>query len=269
MFVGVPPGPEDQQDEPRDNTEGGNTAGNDEEAAGAAGGNGAANPNGFADFQSVIEGLLRTTRTFIPEVNGQQAGPTPFPFPFPGPAPAPGAGAPPADGAQPRPQPQAGTMPEVAGRQPGAPPANGPRVFPLRPNMFRPTRPMPPRRERKTWTLPPAPGPSLRQRVEQREREKGLRCSDTSCGIGPCDEDPFPEPPVSSVKQVFIRPQDSVTGDTSVCAHAFHPECLVSAERVAGWGGDKTGTSVEVSCPVCRAVGCVTREEWESGVSAL
>jgi hypothetical protein len=130
---------------------------------------------------------------------------------------------------------------------------------------------MPPR-QRKTWTLPHAPGPSLRQRVEQREREAGLRCSDTSCGIGPSDEDPCPELSPSSMKQVSIHPhphfEDDV--DASSCAHTFHPACLVSAERVAGWGGeDKTEPLIEVSCPVCRSVGCVTRQEWEEGVSSL
>ena len=39
------------------------------------------------------------------------------------------------------------------------------------------------------WTLPPAPGPTLRQRIEHREREAGLRCYDVSCGVGPSDED--------------------------------------------------------------------------------
>ena len=65
-------------------------------------------------------------------------------------------------------------------------------------------------------------------------------------------------------------------GEGDVCEHRFHLACLVSAERVAGWGGseDKKNEEtedeeVEVSCPVCRAVGCVTREEWEEGVAAL
>ena len=52
---------------------------------------------------------------------------------------------------------------------------------------------MPPRRERKIRTLPSAPGPSLRQRVGQKDREVGLRCCDLACGIGPSDEDPVPE----------------------------------------------------------------------------
>ena len=257
MFVGVPPPQEERGGDPRDNAEGGDAADNGEAGAGAAGGNGAANPNGLAqDLHSLIEGLLRTTRNIIPQVINPQ-----------GPAPA---DAPPAADGQP--QPQVRPVPEGAGR-PVPPPGGGPRFVPFPPNMFRPTRPMPPRRERKTWTVPPAPGPSLRQRVEQREREKGLRCSDTSCGVGPSDEDPYPEALASLTKQVYIHPlgnSDDSNNDGHVCAHAFHPECLVSAERVAGWGGqDKTEPLVEVSCPVCRAVGCVTRDEWELGVSAL
>ncbi|KAH7915455.1 hypothetical protein BJ138DRAFT_1141785 [Hygrophoropsis aurantiaca] len=132
---------------------------------------------------------------------------------------------------------------------------------------------MHPRRERKTWTVPLAPGPSLRQRVEQKEREADLRCFDISCGIGPSDDDPFPDISTLSLKQVSITPLPSTeiaTVGAHVCSHKFHPACLVSAERVAGWGGeDKTEPQVEVSCPVCRAVGCVTRGEWEEGVSSL
>jgi len=50
---------------------------------------------------------------------------------------------------------------------------------------------------------------------------------------------------------------------------------LVSAERVAGWGEERKRSadggeeSVEVCCPVCRAVGCVTKEEWDEGVKSL
>ncbi|KAI6151435.1 hypothetical protein EDD17DRAFT_1637029 [Pisolithus thermaeus] len=137
---------------------------------------------------------------------------------------------------------------------------------------FRSAHPMPPRRERKPWTLPPSPGPSLRQRVEQREREQGLRCSDTSCGIGPSDDEPYPPLSLPSMKQVSVHSQADgvIVSSKAVCAHKFHPACLVSAERVAGWGGRETsGPIVEVSCPVCRAVGCVTRAEWEEGVAAL
>jgi hypothetical protein len=233
---------------------GGNAGAGAREAGGADGGGngngaGGGGPQLPQEIQSLIEGLLRTTRNF-PQMMNPRANPVP----------ADGA-PPPAMGPQPQPQ--------ATGPQP-VPPAGGPQ---MRPNFFRPTRPMPPR-QRKTWTLPPAPGPSLRQRVEQREREAGLRCSDTSCGIGPSDEDPFPQSSPWSMKQVSIHPiphadhQNEV--DTSVCAHIFHPACLVIAERVAGWGGeDKTEPLVEVSCPVCRAVGCMTRNEWEEGASSL
>lgn len=148
----------------------------------------------------------------------------------------------------------------------GPPPVPGAGPIPTR----RGSR-MPQAREPKQWTPPPAPGPTLRSRVEQREREVGLRCFDTSCGVGPSDEDPFPETSDASMKQLLIRPlPNSITLGTSVCSHAFHPACLVSAERVAGWGGeDKKEQQVEVSCPNCRAVGCVERSEWEEGVRAL
>ncbi|KAI0056540.1 hypothetical protein BV25DRAFT_1813794 [Artomyces pyxidatus] len=127
------------------------------------------------------------------------------------------------------------------------------------------------RREKRPWTLPPPPGPTLRQRVEQRERERGLRCDDVSCGLGPSDEDP--EPPNSNEKRVGIRPLGE--HGTRACPHVFHGACLVSAERVAGWGQEDSEEKeekegmVEVSCPVCRAVGAVPREDWEAGVRAL
>jgi hypothetical protein len=158
---------------------------------------------------------------------------------------------------------------------PGAPQPPPPPPFmfagppPQHPSPMHPNPPQ--RREKKQWTPPPAPGPTLRSRVEQREREVGLRCCDTSCGVGPSDEDPVPDVSGSSMKQLSIRPlPNSLALNTSVCSHTFHPACLVSAERVAGWGGeDKKEDQVEVSCPNCRAVGCVSREEWEEGVSGL
>ncbi|KAG2070312.1 hypothetical protein BDR04DRAFT_1142852 [Suillus decipiens] len=210
------------------------------------------------EFQNFINNLIQSaTRTFIPVpiFNNGQAAPQGQPQPAQGQEP-------PADGAQvppvnaPPPPPGAAPLP--------IPPFNFPHAHP-----FRPTRPMPPRRERKTWMLPAAPGPSLRQRVEQKEREAGLRCYDPSCGIGPSDEDPVPEILAQSMKQLSIHPL-SHPGEGSLCAHTFHPACLVSAERVAGWGAeDETEPYVEVSCPVCRDLGSVTREEWEEGVSAL
>ena len=116
-------------------------------------------------------------------------------------------------------------------------------------------------------------------RRERNEREMGLRCSDVSCGLGPSDDDPVSSVDVSSLRQIAIRPRqpDAAGKDqAAVCEHRFHPACLVSAERVAGWGQEvKTGEpagedeDVEVSCPVCRAHGVISRIEWEEGACAL
>ncbi|KII90678.1 hypothetical protein PLICRDRAFT_39259 [Plicaturopsis crispa FD-325 SS-3] len=150
----------------------------------------------------------------------------------------------------------------------GVPPAGGPNVrFNGAPPPFSRARSSQPGVKRE-WTLPSAPGPTLRQRIEQKEREEGLRCFDVSCGVGPSDEDPFPDR-ADMPKQVSIA---SHNGTGPVCKHTFHPGCLVSAERVAGWGEeDKNmdGDTVEVSCPVCREIGCISKAEWEEGARAL
>ena len=123
---------------------------------------------------------------------------------------------------------------------------------------------------KRTWVPPPPPGLTLRQRVEQSEREQGLRCDDISCGLGPSDDDPEP---MAELSRVVIRSL-GVDG-ASGCEHTFHPACLVSAERVAGWAPDnegereRAGGFVEVSCPVCRTVGVVPCDDWEKGVQAL
>ena len=126
------------------------------------------------------------------------------------------------------------------------------------------------------WMPPPAPGPTLRQRVEAKERTAGLRCDDPSCSIGPSDEDPFPEtfndPNSLSIKRVKILKDGE---DAAVCQHFFHPACLVSADRCAGWG-EKDRPSQDddheyevVSCPVCRSIGKVQMDVWEEGAKAL
>ena len=217
--------------------------------------------------------VRRQTHVFTDQVfvNGGVPG---GPAPAPAPAPVPGNGGP-------------GMGPGVrfgvgrGGIPPGfpfvPPPTQGgdrpnqmpfpPLFVPSGPGARRPNQP----REKKPWTLPPAPGPSLRSRVEEREREVGLRCSDISCGIGPSDEDPFPDVSGASLKQISIRPlPDSTSMNTSVCSHTFHSSCLVSAERVASWGGEeKEEERVEVSCPKCRTLGCVSGEDWEEGVQGL
>ena len=131
-------------------------------------------------------------------------------------------------------------------------------------------------RVKKAWTLPPAPGPTLRQRIERRERDAGLRCCDVSCGVGPSDEDPVvnDETIAFGMRQLMIMSKNHGSdGKTEgVCKHTFHPGCLVSAERVALGGADVSiieGGDVEVSCPVCRSAGCVTKQEWDEGISAL
>jgi hypothetical protein len=130
-------------------------------------------------------------------------------------------------------------------------------------------------RVKKAWTLPPAPGPTLRQRIERRERDAGLRCYDISCGVGPSDEDPgvSDETIAAGLRQLMImRKHHGEDGKPGVCSHTFHPGCLVSAERVALGGAGVSvseGGDVEVSCPVCRSTGCVTKQEWDDGILAL
>ena len=112
----------------------------------------------------------------------------------------------------------------------------------------------------------------MRQRVERLERERGLWCWDVSCGLGPTDEDPIPVIDPSTIRQISIH---KIGGQgEKVCEHTFHPSCLVSAERVAGWGAEdkkeeKEGEEVEVSCPVCRTVGVISRTDWDEGACAL
>lgn len=142
--------------------------------------------------------------------------------------------------------------------------------FPTPATAAAPQPPLRPGAPKRTWVPPPPPGLTLRQRVEQSEREQGLRCDDMSCGVGPSDDDPEP---TADFSRVVIHSLG--VDDGSGCEHMFHPACLVSAERVAGWAPDNEGEResadgfVEVSCPVCRAVGVVPRNDWENGVEAL
>lgn len=157
-------------------------------------------------------------------------------------------------------------------------------TFPFDMGMGGPRRAPRQPREKKVWTLPPAPGPTLRQRIERKEREAGLRCYDVSCGVGPSDEEPFAALTEATKKQLSIRALRTSTEETegggdakesaaagSVCSHTFHPPCLVSAARVALMGEDATvvNGNVEVACSVCRGVGNVAKRDWDEGVQAL
>ncbi|KAG5337060.1 hypothetical protein C0989_010969 [Termitomyces sp. Mn162] len=135
-------------------------------------------------------------------------------------------------------------------------------------------------REKKPWTLPPPPGPTLRQRIEKREREAGFRCYDVSCGVGPSDEDPFVGAGLTEGARrqlsICVRGADGQEEKGEVvCEHTFHPACLVSAARVAnalgedGGEGKGEGGLVDVSCSVCKGVGGVRRGDWDEGVRAL
>ena len=148
-------------------------------------------------------------------------------------------------------------------------------------------RPPPPApRPPKTWTLPAPPGPTLRQRVEKKEREAGLRCHDLSCGVGPSDEDPFVGLTEEAKRQVSIvlrKPREEGVDEdvemeeegvvvVNVCPHTFHAPCLVSAARLSMMGAEAaSGVEgyVEVACSVCRGVGSVRQGVWEEGVTAL
>ncbi|GJE91628.1 hypothetical protein PsYK624_077780 [Phanerochaete sordida] len=157
-----------------------------------------------------------------------------------------------------------------AAHPPPPPPGPIPFHIPSQPRAPQPT-------QKRKWTPPPAPGPTLRERVERKERELKLRCADVSCGLGPSDEDPLPVVDPRTIRQVALRPAKGQTdGRERVCEHTFHPACLVSAERVAGWSGADQKREVEdgeeevqVSCPICRAVGVISREDWDEGACAL
>jgi hypothetical protein len=168
--------------------------------------------------------------------------------------------------------------------QPTQPQEPRPQARPGRPWQFVPIpmdfafsmRPPQPEGPKRPWVLPPAPGPTLRQRIERREREAGLRCHDVSCGLGPSDDDPFGgdiSGVLCNMPQLSIQKEKNLEeAREAVCEHKLHSACLVSAERIALRGMDAVvddNGCVEVSCPVCRSVGCVTKEEWEEGVGAL
>jgi len=130
-----------------------------------------------------------------------------------------------------------------------------------------------PPRERRKWTVPDGRGATIRQQVEKKEREVGLRCHDPSCGLAPTDDVPLVSE--KDTERIVIRKNhDGAGGDhlrSHACDHKFHSGCLVSAARVAGLSPslDSPSDEVEVSCMVCRAQGHVGRCDWDSGVKQL
>lgn len=217
--------------------------------------------NGFRLDDPVLTAAVRTT---FERIFGRPAPAEPQPQQ------APAGGAAPAENADAPPRDPPLDWFTFAGPLPGFPPMPPPAYE----DAAAAQRPAPKRK----WTLPSAPGPTLRQLVERNEREMGLRCSDVSCGLGPSDEDPTTTFNTAALRRVSIRPlKDDGSGKQAVCEHQFHPSCLVSAERVAGWGGEdkkeerenNEGEDVEVSCPVCRAVGVISRLDWDEGACAL
>ncbi|KZW03373.1 hypothetical protein EXIGLDRAFT_725815 [Exidia glandulosa HHB12029] len=123
-----------------------------------------------------------------------------------------------------------------------------------------------PSSQRRKWSRPDSQGRTIRQHVEQRERELGLRCDSTSCDVAPTDEDPAPQIPAGvTTKTICLRP----TGEKK-CEHKFHPQCIVTAARVAAAAAGRDAADASaVSCPICRAEGALTTEEWEEGERAL
>jgi len=153
--------------------------------------------------------------------------------------------------------------------------------------------------------MPPEPvGKTLRQRVEAKERELGLRCDDVVCGVGPGDDD-YGDSNDNGDGGVASRSRSGRGGEDGrkvrmikihaaydslgrACEHMFHAGCLVTSARVAGEGEDGDGDGdldearergladaevgtdaeemIQVSCPVCRAEGSLTRGEWDEGV---
>lgn len=122
------------------------------------------------------------------------------------------------------------------------------------------------RRSREKWKLPEAPGLSLRERIEEREREKGLRCGAKSCIFGPVDHDPYKEDGrVMRMVEIRVREVKGLQ-----CQHLVHPSCLMQVKPKDRWP-DKEDDEVDVDvvCPMCRQGGTVGKADWDEGQLAL
>lgn len=159
--------------------------------------------------------------------------------------------------------------PSVLSSATQAPPAPPQRLLNPRPTHFDvPMQPFPasPQRPQKKWNLPEGRGASVRQRVEDKERQMGLRCSDPSCGYAPTDE--VPSADGDKLSCVFMHKEGAAF--EHACEHTFHSGCLVSSARVAGFEPEELlEGDVEVPCTVCRTHGYVEKETWLDGVRQL
>ncbi|KAF4571170.1 hypothetical protein EYR36_008498 [Pleurotus pulmonarius] len=163
------------------------------------------------------------------------------------------------------------TQPAGAQRDPNRPPSllDG---FPLLSGLRSRAAQRPSLSETRKWSPPPAPGATLRQRVEKKEKEAGLRCDDVSCGVGPSDEDPVVTKTMNQLSIHYLPdhlPASEV--GSKVCNHTFHPSCLVSAERIASQGQNEhvEGDEVAVSCPICRHPGAISKADWDQGAEVV
>ncbi|GJJ15889.1 hypothetical protein Clacol_010167 [Clathrus columnatus] len=154
------------------------------------------------------------------------------------------------------------------------------------------------RPERRKWISPDPVGRTLRQRVEAKERELGLRCDDVVCLVAPSDEDPVPSDSLSDASKAALTKRVQLHGAYDsrgrLCEHSFHSACLVASARIAGInvheddgledvrradgeiemnkdGNEEAlgGRELEISCPVCRADGTLSHQEWREGVKTL
>ncbi|KIJ56706.1 hypothetical protein M422DRAFT_40301 [Sphaerobolus stellatus SS14] len=121
-------------------------------------------------------------------------------------------------------------------------------------------------RPRREWQLPEGPGLSLRERIEERERELGLRCLMKTCIFAPSDDSLIGEDaPIRP--QVLIQIPES--DQSSSCTHSVHPACLVLHTRTTGVGIAVQEDKIDVSCPLCRAAGVVSKGVWDEGAKTL